>query len=95
MEDINMNEELCRQCGAINCSGHICANCGKDAEAPLSVDGSFYCDKYCLYAKKPDHPVLSAVPSADFEAFEKKADIVGRMRALRREADLAGVAWIN
>lgn len=87
--------ETCRQCGEENCSGHICAHCGKNAEYPISVDNKFYCDKYCLYSKQPDHGILSGVPSEDFKAFEKRADIVGRMRALKQEAAEAGVAWIS
>jgi len=91
-----MSEELCRQCGMEDCDGsHICVNCGKDAPNPMEVDGDFYCDKYCLYSKNSKHPILAGVPSEDFKAFEKRAEIVGKMRALRKEAEEAGVAWIS
>lgn len=83
-----MKEELCNQCGAENCSGHKCDACGRNADYPISVDSKFYCDKYCLYSKQPDHPSLSTLDS-------KRADILTRMRALRQEAQEAGVAWIS
>lgn len=88
--------ELCIICARENCTGqHKCENCGKNAESPLMVGDKFYCDKFCLYSKSPSHPLLAGVPADQFKSFEKRADIVGRMRALKREADEAGVAWIS
>lgn len=80
--------ELCTQCGQLNCSGHRCDACGSNADYPISVDSKFYCDKFCLYSKQPDHPLLSTVDA-------KRADIVARIRALKQEAQEAGITWIS
>lgn len=90
-----MSDEICIQCGRQNCNGHKCDNCGVNADSPLIVDQKFYCDKFCLYSKQPDNLILSGVPASEFEKFKKRASIVGRMRELKEEARLAGVAWIS
>lgn len=91
-----MSEVLtCIQCGRENCNGHKCENCGKNAEAPLMVGELFYCDKFCLSVKHPNHPLLAGVKQEVIDAFTRRADIIGRMRALKKEAEDAGVAWIK
>ncbi len=81
--------ETCDQCGSTKCGGvHICASCGRNAPTPLMVDGKFYCDTTCLHNAEPAHTMVSDLD-------KKRADLIGRMRALKVEADAAGITWIN
>jgi len=86
----------CNQCGRESCSGvHTCESCGKNAASPLMVDDKFYCDRYCLHASDPNHAFFSGSSSAEAKHLADTADILSRMRALKAEAEAAGVTWIS
>lgn len=79
----------CNQCGRDNCDGHWCDACGRNAEAPIMDNDKFYCDKFCLFDKEPNNPLLIGVSP-------QVADVTVRMRKLKKEVEATtGARWIS
>lgn len=101
--DVNSNwaVDTCPTCAGVQGPdhNHVCTNCGYDAGARALVvgddgtDKEFYCSKFCIYDKNPDHPLVSDVPAERWEVERIKREVQRDMRLLRQRAEKAGVAW--
>lgn len=70
---------------------YTCEHCGSHPRIPIDVGGKIYCDDHCLFAADPHHAYFYGRSDMD----TKQSDIIARMRALKKEADEAGVTWIS
>jgi len=86
----------CRECGRPGCDGvHVCEDdlCKRGVDHPITVLGKVYCSAECAYLANPDHPALRNVPPQVAEQRRQAIDLANRIRALKQEAEEAGIPW--
>lgn len=69
-----------------------CTRCGEEEPCGLQVEKGYYCSRFCMLEDNPQY-VKSEKDRAMMARLRKQGKVKTKMRALKKEAEEAGVPW--